>query len=1238
MLPTQILQASQIGRLMVLAGAGISKDAPSHLPDWSGFNLFIREEIVRVAGEIVRNRGATFTTLLRAEFPVAAFSDAIVNYFAGDSYFPVLRVLDSNRPNRNHAALAELARLGGLAAIFTTNFDTLIEQSFRAAGVELRLFVERTDFTGTRIAPPCGLFKLHGSVKQTTTLIDTVSQKLRGLPPYVRNALSGLDPGFPLLVIGFSGTDLEFDRDYLPLLGNGRFVTWVVNPDREPAVPVLEKLSAIGGVIVKARLPEVFAELGILQPDSPPIDPHDDVDARVRALIGEWLDLPHIGPWTCAAFCAELLNEIGDTAASRAVASELDTLLRDATETPITAGKVYRVLSLLATREHDPSAALLWAKRELQYYDAIQGVLNVAGHAPSAEARREHLTNEASAMVNIAVALRANGDLDDAEIVLSQALPRAVEVASPYVLSLIELNLTAIATLRGGAPDDILDHARNAATHAHAAAHVQAILESHLAAGKLLMEIGEYAAAKQELDAATDVLGISMHAGWVIEVRRSRAELVARRGNDADAMSELDRAWKYCGADGRRRLAVVATATKALAHSIDGREWLRVHVDQLDAAGDQLQDVITGFRQILAEPPPQRPFFIEMAENIRRRDVRLSLVISEYRGDAAQRARCLAELMREPPMFSRPRRLVDLASALLEAAREADDWEFEQEAWNGLGIAHDKLGNLNESANAFRHELALAPTGLDRARSTMNLALVVSRMGSVAETEALFIDARAALEQGPPEDRGTLFLNWARHRLRHRMAGALEFARCARAAADEVENPSAIATCDSLIAEILAMNAPSASFLPTDASAPDLANAGLRQLGTGNVGGARTLIEKARAMYEHDGDELGASRCLNNLADCSEHEGNVAEAIELATKALAIRIRYGDLDGEALTRASLAWRFIKQQEPERAFEHAERALLLLHGKPVSRVTAMASSAQAVAHALLGRSIEAREVARIAVSFIRACEDASVRQLLHLVEPLLEPFDPVPPSPPRQVGEVVPPIDRMMMEAERLHRIGDFDGALLLLQSAKTSPDATPQHHARIAGDRANVLQSSGRDADAAQAYESAAALLHASGEMGLAQQAVCQGAVSLRRAGELAKSEERLRALLAQSPPEPIATEARLALAKTIAAPYFDGASPEDGDPRFAEAKQLVNAALASKLDDATYAHALLASAQFLVLADSLPEAETQFRKSHAVFLRFNSPHAALVEAQLEQLVQSKFGSRPGILPPCDDP
>jgi hypothetical protein len=107
-----LIDASRRAELVVFAGAGISMSAPSCLPSWKGFNAAMIEEIKTSAlafPGLPDDAAAAIRRLDIERLGVEALSDAIVRSLAGESYFPLLEMLDADQTNAHHQAVAELA-------------------------------------------------------------------------------------------------------------------------------------------------------------------------------------------------------------------------------------------------------------------------------------------------------------------------------------------------------------------------------------------------------------------------------------------------------------------------------------------------------------------------------------------------------------------------------------------------------------------------------------------------------------------------------------------------------------------------------------------------------------------------------------------------------------------------------------------------------------------------------------------------------------------------------------------------------------------------------------------------------------------------------------------------------------------------------------------------------------------------------------------------------------------------
>ena len=177
-------------------------------------------------------------------FPPDYVAEKIVHSI-GASYFEVLRCIDSDRPNANHLALAELAAAGKLRAILTTNFDRTIEAAFAARDVPLdvradpqaagELLARWEEFENGAL--PCQLIKIHGTADRPGTIIDTLAQRALGTPAAYLECVERLLVFGAWGFIGFSGADLETQPDYLGLArgsANGRGFTWLVQSGKQP--------------------------------------------------------------------------------------------------------------------------------------------------------------------------------------------------------------------------------------------------------------------------------------------------------------------------------------------------------------------------------------------------------------------------------------------------------------------------------------------------------------------------------------------------------------------------------------------------------------------------------------------------------------------------------------------------------------------------------------------------------------------------------------------------------------------------------------------------------------------------------------------------------------------------------------------------------------------------------------------------------------------------------------------
>ncbi len=331
-----LLRATREKRLVVFAGAGISMDPPTSLPSWAALSGEVVNSIAERASTVISDSSALATTILdrekRRKFPPDYIAEKIVHTIGG-AYFEVLRCVDSDRPNENHLALAELAAAGKLRAIVTTNFDRTIEAAFTARGIPLEVRADPPSVQTLllnwekfeRGGSPCQLLKLHGTADRPGTIIDTLAQRARGTPVEYLECIRRLLMFGYWLFLGYSGADLETQRDYLGLAAGhmiGCGLTWLFQVGTRPldGVVRLKDAWAEKADLKEGDLREVLT--GLLE-GAQPVGPSKELAkvVDVAAAARNWSQ--QLSERRCALIIAELLSFSEDKADARRVLEQL---------------------------------------------------------------------------------------------------------------------------------------------------------------------------------------------------------------------------------------------------------------------------------------------------------------------------------------------------------------------------------------------------------------------------------------------------------------------------------------------------------------------------------------------------------------------------------------------------------------------------------------------------------------------------------------------------------------------------------------------------------------------------------------------------------------------------------------------------------------------------------------------------------------------------------------------------
>lgn len=253
------------GKVVIVAGAGISKEKPSFVPSWWEYNMML----LRIMGEVGAQTLNFKENLLDVNhldkyLAVTTVSELIVDRFASDNYYPLIEVLEATIPNINHLMMAKLSKDHILRACITTNFDTLIERAFNDYHVPINVSDHYEQFL-TKLSDADNVFsllKIHGSVANSQYAIDTVRQKIRGLDEARSVEMKHLFEKNHVLFLGFSGDDFLIDSDYIPISSCKNGITWISYPGSK-LNPVVEELSRKGNFeVVQMKLPEFYQEMG----------------------------------------------------------------------------------------------------------------------------------------------------------------------------------------------------------------------------------------------------------------------------------------------------------------------------------------------------------------------------------------------------------------------------------------------------------------------------------------------------------------------------------------------------------------------------------------------------------------------------------------------------------------------------------------------------------------------------------------------------------------------------------------------------------------------------------------------------------------------------------------------------------------------------------------------------------------------------------------------------------------
>jgi tetratricopeptide (TPR) repeat protein len=1005
-----VLKAAERGRLLVFAGAGISMAQPSCLPNWKGFNRALLEEVKKSALTLPALPNDAAAAIRRIDFEkleVEGFSDTVVSSFAGESYFPILEVLDSEQTNAHHRAIAELARRGACRALVTTNFDQLLERALQEVGVPYDAFVAPDDY---RRDPKteCAIYKIHGSVASAMTLVDTVTQKLRGLSFPVRARLADLFQSHHVLVIGFSGADLVFGADYLALSalkGSDGGITWIVEPGRTLNPRAEALVRELRGTAAQFSLADIFSRLGVA-PEvaktkaASSASAQAEADAQAGVKISQWLNNLGNGPLGSVLFCIALADERGWRADATILRAALAVdLERRGGTLPLNAILAFNTLARGAEEAGDYQSMAHWAGRALAMCAEFEHRRKLEREPVSPAGMRDMQKQWIASYVNLGRSYSGSGDIPGAREAFARARPIAEALHDSESLSHIFLNEVLLQRRQASSIDGQIELTRRASSVAARVGAAQTITEGAVLEAHALATIGEYDAALRAVERAERAMPWSGSLLARLSPELMRAEMLARRGRPDEAAAAFDRAIAKASIDPvvEARLRLLAASVLAFHQPYLQRALQNVDCvlramaeGRIPREGNQLLGSEAEIRELpaaLAEIATTGvPTFLSVPVGVvdAEREARGILLNAEYEGDSTTAAQMLLKLANSRYDAAKPRRMLDLAEAALLAAERSGERRNQMTALFLVTIARDLSGDLKGALAAGRQVMNANPPADDdiRIRASQSVGIILARIGRTDEAEPLL---RAAVTY---HEKQNAIAEQARSIIA--LADALASGGDRRGATSVLERGSAVIERTGDRAAIAKRDAMLASFRLRSAdpglAPPMLFTAGegtasldrieqLRQncesateqcdvaalaLASGHVRVATDLLLDAQASFQQDHDPQGIARCFHLLADAAALGGRWDNAADFTRHALAIEEDVGDVAGQIASYGALAWQFIEVGRGDGAAWAASECLERSSARGRSRFTAIARYALSEAHRRAGHDRQASE--------------------------------------------------------------------------------------------------------------------------------------------------------------------------------------------------------------------------------------------------------------------------------------
>jgi len=234
-----IRRSLETDRLILIAGAGVSKSPPASCPTWNELG----DQIIR-AGAAAYPAIEPLTARVFAKWnPYGRKIEEVcqlLHAHLGTRVIDAFNILVRGSPNDDHQSIAVLAEQRKLQAVITTNFDDYIEQALDKRGVPFDLHVGSPPRRAMR---KFAVLKPHGSITDAGSMAMTMRQVGRPPSPALVSVMQTALRNHPVLIAGYSAND----DDFFPLLvreaSTAKRVYWAVWEEIDKNVPAFARRS-----------------------------------------------------------------------------------------------------------------------------------------------------------------------------------------------------------------------------------------------------------------------------------------------------------------------------------------------------------------------------------------------------------------------------------------------------------------------------------------------------------------------------------------------------------------------------------------------------------------------------------------------------------------------------------------------------------------------------------------------------------------------------------------------------------------------------------------------------------------------------------------------------------------------------------------------------------------------------------------------------------------------------------